>query len=52
MIRKRKVMVTFAGEVRANNANAGKLLDLASLEVGAFKRLGGRRGLRVKSAVV
>ena len=37
--------------MRANNANAGELLDLASIEVGAFKGLGGRRGLHVKPAV-
>jgi len=36
---------------QANNANAGELLDLASLKAGAFKRLAGTRGLRVKSAI-
>ena len=34
-----------------NNANAGELLILAAGEVGAFKRLAGKRGVHVKSAV-
>jgi hypothetical protein len=34
-----------------NNANAGELLILASIEVGAFKRLAGKRGVHVKPAV-
>ena len=43
--------VTLLPKVQYNNANAGELLDLTSFEVGAFKRLGGRRGLHVKPAV-
>jgi len=34
-----------------NNKIQRELLILAPLEVGAFKRLGGTRGLRVKPAI-